>query len=517
MTTSFPPISYPSKPVPPFTAEPPRNSFPGFFPDMWKDIIGKPYITVSSKGLANGLSEYFNDGADFGPDTPNTKTSGLQEGITYIFAKGGGKIILGAGIFDLDVAYVQTTMAITNAHVIEVPENPDTNPIITIEIEGIASSLWDYQITYTPASVTPITGSAGSVIFFNGYLNANGVGGSSIFGSAIPTSANKYNNNVNIILKNITFRTLPPTDTTQFQPGPVQLDNFAGFELSNVVVDIYTSDGSIPNIESISPQYANAITVNPPSDGNGLAILDNVYTIGYQNGVVLSFGTNSVQHVQIKKLFIQFCRTGLFIGDAGNYSPLIEFADIEQCTYPIWFNNTTPIWLPKARFQLQSQGANSTTDWSNAKMYFNISGSANVYGDIEIYITGGSPTDNPLIGGSGPQYGSTLIFHQIQGYGSIAKYPITSMGQATAGTTAGSVQQLAQTYLPIQKLVFYVNGYENDTTTDQVIDFLNAFSTVSAITSNTTGLTVTASLTGLTITAPDATTTYSGIVVIEGY
>ena len=88
MTTSFPPINYPNKPVPPFTAEPPKNPFPGFFPDMWKNITGKPYITVSSKGLANGQSEYFNDGADFGPDSLQadgslTQTVGIEEAFNY--------------------------------------------------------------------------------------------------------------------------------------------------------------------------------------------------------------------------------------------------------------------------------------------------------------------------------------------------------------------------------------------------------------------------------------------------
>jgi hypothetical protein len=88
MTTSFPPINYPNKPVPPFTAPPPRNPFPGFFPDMWKNITGKPYITISSKGLANGLSEYFNDGADFGPDSLQadgslTQTAGIMEAHAY--------------------------------------------------------------------------------------------------------------------------------------------------------------------------------------------------------------------------------------------------------------------------------------------------------------------------------------------------------------------------------------------------------------------------------------------------
>ena len=93
MTTSFPPINYPNKPVPPFTAEPPKNPFPGFFPDMWKNIKGKPYITVSSKGLANGLSEYFNDGADFGPDSLQadgtlTQTLGIKEAHDYAISIG---------------------------------------------------------------------------------------------------------------------------------------------------------------------------------------------------------------------------------------------------------------------------------------------------------------------------------------------------------------------------------------------------------------------------------------------
>ena len=59
------------------------------------NIRGKPYITVSAKGIVNGLSRYPNDGADFGPDTtlgatapgqygsPYTETSGVQEAHLY--------------------------------------------------------------------------------------------------------------------------------------------------------------------------------------------------------------------------------------------------------------------------------------------------------------------------------------------------------------------------------------------------------------------------------------------------
>ena len=54
----------------------------------------KGYITVSAKGVINGLSNIPNDGADFGPDSydpnstasiPYTQTSGTQESVNYIY------------------------------------------------------------------------------------------------------------------------------------------------------------------------------------------------------------------------------------------------------------------------------------------------------------------------------------------------------------------------------------------------------------------------------------------------
>ena len=80
---------------------------------------GVPGITVSSKGIANGLSTEYNDGYDFGPDTydpnstasiPYTQTSGIQEATTYAqnqayaLAQGGitAKIYLGPGNFYLN-------------------------------------------------------------------------------------------------------------------------------------------------------------------------------------------------------------------------------------------------------------------------------------------------------------------------------------------------------------------------------------------------------------------------------
>jgi len=86
------------------------------------------------------------------------------------------------------------------------------------------------------------------------------------------------------------------------------------------------------------------------------------------------------------------------------------------------------------------------------------------------------------------------------------------------GTTAGSITYIQVNSLSTyKKVLMYANGYENDTTTNQSITYPVAFSTVAAVTFNNTGLTVSTSLTALTITAPNSTTTYTGVIVVEGY
>lgn len=87
-----------------------------------------------------------------------------------------------------------------------------------------------------------------------------------------------------------------------------------------------------------------------------------------------------------------------------------------------------------------------------------------------------------------------------------------------AGTTAGIVYYvqpfIGSTY---KEALFYFDGYENDTTTNQTIAFPAAFSTVAGVTSNTSGLTLLASVTELTITTPDATTAYTGLATVRGW
>ena len=147
----------------------------------------------------------------------------------------------------------------------------------------------------------------------------------------------------------------------------------------------------------------------------------------------------------------------------------------------------------------------------------------NVYGAIPL----GMSSNNPFIDNT---QGGTLIvnsynIHDVvpnpQGYywtGIPANTTNPQTSTSTSGTTAGKVGQVQTNYETLyKKIVFTFNSYENDTTTNQVIDFINSFSTIASIASNTTGLTVAATTSAITITAPDATTTYTGIVIVEGY
>ena len=89
----------------------------------------------------------------------------------------------------------------------------------------------------------------------------------------------------------------------------------------------------------------------------------------------------------------------------------------------------------------------------------------------------------------------------------------------TDGTTAGTVNDYALSFTgqSIKADFIEFSGYENDTTTNQTVDFKTAYTSFAYIVSpQISGLTVTVSLTGITITAPDSTTAYTGAILIMG-
>ena len=97
-----------------FISNSPATSDPPFMSNFPVRSTKLPYVTVSAKGISNGLSDIPNDGADFGPDTylgattknrygpPYTQTSGIQEAGNYVNSTGGGIVFLEKGLFLID-------------------------------------------------------------------------------------------------------------------------------------------------------------------------------------------------------------------------------------------------------------------------------------------------------------------------------------------------------------------------------------------------------------------------------
>lgn len=91
---------------------------PDFYPNGIPStkIRGRSKVTVSAKGIINGLSNIPNDGADFGPDStlgstsPDqigltyTNTSGLKEAINFLGTE--GQIEMGDGIFNINESII---------------------------------------------------------------------------------------------------------------------------------------------------------------------------------------------------------------------------------------------------------------------------------------------------------------------------------------------------------------------------------------------------------------------------
>ena len=84
----------------------------GFWYVAYKEKVKVPEVVVSAKGVVNGLSEEYNDGYDFGPDSysptstsaiPYTQTVGWQEALTYLEPTGGKIMYIGDEIAVINV------------------------------------------------------------------------------------------------------------------------------------------------------------------------------------------------------------------------------------------------------------------------------------------------------------------------------------------------------------------------------------------------------------------------------
>ena len=119
-------------------------------------------VIVSSKGLANGSSTLFNDGAKFGIDTPGTTTSGIQEAIDYVQGK---SITINGGTVTGGIIYLTEGDFLCSSQILIDNSAPNS---ITIKGSGKTSTFIEYTNTAAQDFIvtTTVTGGGG-----NNYLN----------------------------------------------------------------------------------------------------------------------------------------------------------------------------------------------------------------------------------------------------------------------------------------------------------------------------------------------------------
>ena len=118
----------------------------GFYYVAYKEKAKVPEIVVSAKGVANGLSEEYNDGWDFGPDSysptstsaiPYTETVGILEAVKYSYGSESSpqipiKILAGHFVISPNAKLYQVN---TSAPVTGAPEYAII-PVPTIALSG---------------------------------------------------------------------------------------------------------------------------------------------------------------------------------------------------------------------------------------------------------------------------------------------------------------------------------------------------------------------------------------------
>jgi hypothetical protein len=483
---------------------------------LQKNVRGKPYITVSAKGISNGLSDIPNDGADFGPDTPGTHTSGILEAVNYQ-QQNGGVIKLLPGRFIIS------------------PNAPLTQ---------VSSS---NLLGYPEYAVIPISGQYSSSNL--SMLNITGSGGDILTGGSMVGTVNFNTNQMTII--DVSQLTNLPTNASVVLFGYNTLNVPSGTTISEVInlhdfailtatpstsgqnicggYDFIGSlDVNVTNITVYSPNNFHN-TVFPSKYVIGQAIssslgdmgwLDNIASYSIYNGFIMG------PHNYAGTVITQSCYYGLI--PVGDHGITINRYDTAGCIYPVYV-------LPNIAGPLEinywdSEDYSAETQPSNQEVADIYISSGNTTAPTYILInyfrvsySNGSPSPRlPVINNNATSYLPVIIKN------------IHTQIPAISGPTAGTVQPTILEYgvnisgslSGYKKMMFIFSGYENNTTTNQTIPYPSngaphnnqlTFTATPVITANNTGLTITASTTGITITSPNSTTTYSGIVIVEGY
>jgi len=227
-------------------------------------IQGKPSVTVSAKGISNGLSDTYNDGADFGPDTllnatspnqygsPYTQTSGIQEAIDYVWNNGGGRIYIKNGTYNL------------------------TGTILSGNNPGTLGTTYNASQNLPPLE---IIGESMDGVILQG--QTPGI-------SIVQNTAGNYVNVQYLLLKNLTFKSTYPTPSSPERNINTMSFSYVGATNESIII---WKNVHVIGTQGTNGQIADFVNSSP----NTVRIMDNIiwenipgWNINYPNSGTIS-------------------------------------------------------------------------------------------------------------------------------------------------------------------------------------------------------------------------------------
>ena len=469
----------------------------GFYYVAYKEKVKVPEVVVSAKGVANGLSEEYNDGWDFGPDSysptstsaiPYTQTTGFYE--AYQYAISIGTVWGPAGTDAFSATY--PSISLPEIHILG---DIAINTPITLGLDSDGYNIFYMKIVFEQnAKLYCNSGANTYAITLNGANFQTGI--LDIEGAQIHTNPDAP------CTTGIYMEWAAPNGLQV--GGRLNLKDisvFRGFTSSGALNPTFTSGVGIImlnyqgygiyslHIENVFGFNMNALAIEPGAynentfiNSSGIVIHGNVFYATSCFNLSLGGGTLGI----IEQQSSGGAATGITLYDnvdnlqiKANYFPDINFSALNSTLATILGYTTAP------------------TSATINRLHASIDHLGDALLDTNVSLASGGVFDVDVLDGEDN---------------------VNIANSSTSGTTAGTVAMLSTKYKTKSKrYTITFSGYENDTTTDQTIDFPLAFSSYAGISLNTTGLTISATTSGITITAPDATTTYSGIVIVEGY
>ena len=465
-----------------------------------------PELTVSAKGVANGLSTEYNDGYDFGPDSysptstsaiPYTETSGIMEAIKFLpltFYAGADGITYSApqGTIYMKNGVYKCTSQIT------LPEGSNIRFIGESPPQPIT---WFGQGFASLSSPDQYTG--GAIIYFP----------TSVAYPVFHAPANSGHPAEQLYFENIEIRIENPSS---YQDATAV--DLNGWNMGGCKHFYITSTGA--SVLSATPMGTGNIdtgcTINASNSGGTYREFDDFRIAGfYNNGLITSIPNANFKSISIACIQSVDSGTGALNVSASALLTIFNYVHLFYCNVGIQYTQSpyTNYYFNMMYFESTNTPLIATMTGGAADYYLPIPINAVLFTNVD---TSGNIVNQYT--GDIADKSKVRILSGVQLLNHVSEDSPVSPDWINNGTTAGTINgQIVEWTQNYKKILIYFDGYENDTTTDQTLTFPNAFNVANAVTANTTGLTISVSTTGITITAPDSTTTYSGIVIVEGY